>query len=69
MVLWWYIVVIGGVVVAVSNDNLQCTTYLNKEVAKVVDNLAKANMRTRSTEIAYMVHEYLKSKGLLPKDN
>lgn len=55
---------------ALSEENMQCSTVLNKKLVEdVIDKIAKANMRTRSTEIAYMVNEYLKSKGLLPEDN
>ena len=50
---------------AVSEENKPCSTYLNRDIVKIVDKLAKVNIRTRSTQIAYMVNEYLKSNGYL----
>jgi metal-responsive CopG/Arc/MetJ family transcriptional regulator len=43
---------------SISKDSVQCATVLSKSMVEAVDKLAKNNLRTRSSQIAYIIQEY-----------
>lgn len=52
----------------ISESKLQCTAILKKSVVEVIDVLAEESLRSRSTQIAYILHEYLREHSLMPED-
>lgn len=47
----------------ISKDNIACTAYLNKDIVEIIDKLASDNLRTRSTQVSYMLQKYLEMSG------